>query len=134
MAQDVGGPLACGGTGQAGHPGHVVHEVIGRDVAGQAVVLRHVADVLADADALGRDIRVQDARPTRRRRQQPEQDADERRLARTVGSDEADDARLDVEREAIERRDARGVSLGEGLECDERHRVRVYPLAVIRPG
>ena len=133
MAQDVGGALACGGPGQAGHPRHVVDEVIGRDVARQAVVLRHVADVLADADALGRDVRVQDARPTRRRRQQAEQDADERRLARPVGSDQADDAGLDVEREAIERRDARGVSLGEGLECDERHRDRVYPLAIVRP-
>ena len=62
VAQHVGGALAGRRARQAGHARHVVDEVGRRDVGGQAVVLGHVADELADGQPLAGDVEVEDAR------------------------------------------------------------------------
>ena len=48
VAEHLGSPLAGGGPRQAGHLGEVRHDIGRRHVRRQAVVLRHVADELAD--------------------------------------------------------------------------------------
>ena len=53
------------------------------------------------------------------RRQQAEQDLDERALAGPVGADEADDALADLDAQPVERGDAAGIALREGLGADE---------------
>ena len=76
-------------------------------------MLGHVADELADGRALGPHVEVHHRRVAGGRRQQPEQDLDERALARAVRADEADDARLEIEGQAVERGDAARVALGQ---------------------
>ena len=49
-------------------------------------------------------------------------------LPAPFGPDEADDARLDVERQPVERDDVAGVALRQGFELDQGHRAGVYPL------
>ncbi len=83
-------------------------------------MLGHVADQLADARALGGGVQVEDACLALGRRQQAEQDLDQRALAGAVGADEADDARLEVHGQAIERGDA-GVTLRQRPGADEGH-------------
>ena len=51
--------------------------------------------------------------------EQAQQDLDERGLARAVGTDQADDAGLDGQRQAIERSDTAGIALGEPVKGDE---------------
>ena len=65
VAEDLGGPLAGGRPRQAGHQGQVRDEVGRRRVGRQAVVLRHVADELADVGALRPDVEVEDRRARR---------------------------------------------------------------------
>ncbi len=105
VAQDLGGPLAGRGPGQPGDLGEVGDDVGRRHVRRQAVVLGHVADELADRDPVRRDVEVEDQRRAARRRDEPEQDLQERALARAVRPDEPDDAGLDLERQAVERGD-----------------------------
>ena len=63
---------------------------------------------------------------TRRRRREvggrrPEEDLDERALARAVRADKADDPGLEVERQAVERGDVARIALGQGVGGDEGH-------------
>ena len=60
VAEDLGGPFAGRAAGQPGHPGHVADEVRRGQVGRQAVVLGHVADELADLDALADDVAIHD--------------------------------------------------------------------------
>ena len=71
-------------------------------------MLRHVADELADVRAAGPDIQVEDGRLAGCRVDEPEEDLEQRALARPVRADEADDAGLDVEGQRVERGDAPG--------------------------
>ena len=93
VAEDLGGPLPGRGLRQAGHQREMRDDVGRRGVRRQAVVLGHVADVLADVGALGPDVEVEDRRRSARRVDEPEQDLDQRALAGAVRADEADDAR-----------------------------------------
>ena len=86
VAQHVGGPLARGGVRQPGHLAHVHDQVAGGHVGRQAVVLGHVADQRADRAALGGDVVPEHPRRPAGRRHQPEQDLDQRGLARAVGA------------------------------------------------
>ena len=121
MAEDLGGPFAGGRARQAGHPGHVGHEIGGRRVGWQAVVLGHVADELADGRAVGPDVEVHDRRLARGRCQQAEEDLDERALAGPVGADETDDPGFEIQGQAVEGDHAPRVVLGQVTEGDEGH-------------
>jgi hypothetical protein len=121
VAEDLGGPLAGGGPGQAGHPRHVADEVGRRRVGRQAVVLGHVADELADRRALRPDVEVHHGGPSGRRLEQAEQDLDQRALAGPVGPDEADDSGLELERQPIERDHAAGIPAREVGQGDQAH-------------
>jgi hypothetical protein len=59
----------------------------------------------------------------------PQQNPDERALARAVGPDEPDDARLDRDGQVVEREDAAAARIAEGerLRRDDSHGRRVYP-------
>src|SRR5205085_374070 len=73
----------------------------------QREALAHVADVALDALRVARDVVAGDRRPATRRRQQPGEHPDRRRLACAVGAEEAEHlAALDVERHAIHGREA----------------------------
>ena len=99
VAEDLGRPLARGVRRQPRDAAHVGHELGRRHVGRQAVVLGHVADELADLGAVPGHVQVEhDGRPAGRR-DEAEQDLDQRRLAGAVRADQADDARLDVERQ-----------------------------------
>ena len=121
VTEDLGGPFARGRARQAGHPGHVGHEVGRGDVRRQAVVFGHVADELADRRALGPDVEVHHRRLARGRLEQPEEDLDERALAGAVGADQADDPRFEVQGQTVERDDARRIALGQVAKGDEAH-------------
>ena len=121
VPQDLRGPFASGAAGQTGHRGHVRDEVGRGHVRWQAVVLGHVPDELADLDALPDDIEVHDRRRPGGRRQEAEEDLEHRALARAVRADEADDARLEIERQAVKGDDASGVAFGQRVERDEGH-------------
>ena len=56
VAEDFCGALASGVAGEAAHLGHVPDEFGGGHVEREAVVLGHVADVLAEFSAVGGDI------------------------------------------------------------------------------
>jgi hypothetical protein len=102
VPERVGGAFAGGGRGEAAHAGHV-HDELGRGhVRRQAVVFGHESDALPDPQALARDVEPQHGRGAGRRRQQPEQDLDERRLAGAVGSDQPDDTRFDGHVEVVQ--------------------------------
>ena len=121
VPEDLRGPLASGPTGQPGHRRHVGHEIGGRHVRWQAVVFGHVADELADLDALSDHVEVHDRRRPGRGRQQAEEDLEEGALAGAVRPDETDDARLEVEGQAVKGDDTAGITFGEGVERDEGH-------------
>ena len=121
MAEDLGGPLAGGRARQTRHPRHVSHEVGGRRVRRQAVVLGHVADELPDRRALGAHVETHDRGVAGRRLEEPEEDLDERALAGAVGADQADDPGLQLEGQAVERDDAARVVPGQAGEGDETH-------------
>jgi hypothetical protein len=53
---------------------------------------------------------------------QAQQDLEEGALAGPVGSHQADDSRLNVQRQRIQCRDVRAVALGEGSRLNEGHR------------
>ena len=120
VAQHVGGALARRGVRQPGHLAHVDDEVAGR----------HVGAAGSRARACSRPARGS-PRPRWRRRgrarvavplvagDQPEQDLDQRRLARAVGADQPGHARADGHVEVVERRDAR-VVLGQSGRRDHR--------------
>ena len=120
-AQDLGGALARGAARQAVDAGHVRHELGGADVEREAVVLGHVADVPADLEPLGDDVEVEHLRRAGGGLEQAEQDADQGALAGAVRPHQADDARLQVEVEPVEREDA-PVPLRQPARLDERHR------------
>ena len=120
VAQRLRRALAGGGAGQAAHLRQVRHELRGREVRGQAVVLGHVAHALADAPPLRRHVQVQHLRAPARRGQQAQQDLDERALARPVRPHQPDHARLHVDVERVQRQHP-GVLLGQALRLDEGH-------------
>ena len=102
VAEHVGGALARGGVGQPRHLAHVDHEVAGRHVGRQAVVLGHVAHQRPDPAAVGDDVVTEHPSRSARGRGQPEEDLDQGRLAGAVGSDEAGDALADADVELVE--------------------------------
>ena len=94
---------------------------------GQAVVLGHVADELADRRALGPDVEVHDRCLAGGRLEEAEQDLDERALARAVGADEPDDPGLQLQGQAVEGGDAARVALGQVAEARRWASCRWYP-------
>src|SRR6188508_1279762 len=121
VAEDVGRALPRGAAGHAGDAGHVRHELGGRHVGRQAVVLRHVPDTRPDSLTLGRGVEVEDVRLAARGGDKAQEDLDERALAGAVGSDEPDHAFADLDGEAIQRSDAAWVTLRQRPGADERH-------------
>ena len=105
VPEDLGRPLASGVGRQAGDAGHVGHELGGAHVGGQAVVLGRVAHQLADAGGMVGDVVPEHEGRARGGRQQPEQDADERRLAGAVRPDQPDDRGPHLEGQLVERDD-----------------------------
>jgi hypothetical protein len=91
----------------------VADEIGRRGVGREAVVLGHVPDELADDRALLLDVEIHHGRPSRGRLEQPQEDLEQRALARAVGADEADDPGLELEGQPVERHDAAWVSAGE---------------------
>src|SRR3954451_12326867 len=87
-------------------------------------MLGHVADKLADLDAVARDIEVEDGRRAGCRLEQPEEDLEQGRLPGSVRAHETDDPGLDLERQPVERGDARAVALRQGVRRDEAHRFK----------
>ena len=71
-------------------------------------------------ESLGAGIEAEHANRSARLGEQAEEDADERALAGAVGADEADDAGLDVDRQAVEGGDTR-VALGQLTGADQGH-------------
>ena len=132
VAQHLGGPLAGSGPWQAGHLRHVPDEVGRRRLGREAVVLRHVADELADLRAVGADVEVHDLRRAGGRLEEPEQELEHRALAGAVGADEADDPGLELEGQGVERGDAVAVALGQSVEGDEGHCPRGYRAGSVR--
>ena len=121
MAQHVGGALArCRGR-EAGHASHVGHQLGPRQVRRQAVMLRHVADQRANSGPLATDVEPKDRCVAARRLQEPEQDLQKGALARSVRTDQADDARLDVKGQVVEGQDVARVAVRQGLRMDEGH-------------
>ena len=121
VPQRVGRAFAGRGLRQARHPRHVDHELGGRHVGRQAVVLGHVAHPLADRRTLGRHVEVQDRGRAGGRRQQAEHHLDQRGLARAVRADEPHDAGFDVDGQLGDGCD-RCIPLGEVFGPDESHR------------
>jgi hypothetical protein len=124
VPQDVGGPLARSGVRQARHLAHVDHEVVRGDVGGEALVLGHVADQCPDPGPLGGHVVAEDLGSTSGERQEPEEELDERRLARPVGSDQTGDAVADGQVKSLQRSHPR-VPLGHLLRLDDRHALNV---------
>ena len=123
VAEHLGGPLARGSGRQPGHTAHVAHELRGGDIGREAVVLRQVAHELPDLRSAGGHVHLHHRRAAARRGEEAEQDLEQRALAGAVGAHKADDPRLHVERQGIQRRDRRAVALGQAPGRDERHRV-----------
>src|SRR5688500_17244763 len=86
----------------------------------ERVVLGHVADELADLRPVRPHVQVEDGGGAAGRLDQPQQDLEQRALARAVRADQPDDPRLDLEGEAIERGDG-AVALGEPRQGDQCH-------------
>ncbi len=120
VPEDLGGPLACRRAREAGHLRQVGHELRGRDVGRQDVVLGHVADLLADPRPFPHDVETEDRRRAVRGPKEPEQDPQERALAGPVRPDEPDHARFDGDREGVEREDP-----APGARVAERERLRL---------
>ena len=125
VPEDLGGPLPRRRPRQPGHRREMRHEIRCGHVRRQAVVLRHVADELTNPDPLPRDVEVEERRTTGRCVDQTEEDLEQRALAGAVRSDEPDDPGLEIDREAVQRRDATGIALRQAVDRDEAHRRRV---------
>jgi hypothetical protein len=97
----------------------VRHEIGRAQVRGEGVVLRHVADELADLGPLACGVESHDDGATARRGEQSQEDLEQGRLAGAVRADETDDAGFDIEREAVEGGDVL-VALGQAVEADQR--------------
>jgi hypothetical protein len=97
-------------------------ELGGRGVGRKAVVLGQVAHELADLGPLAGDVEAHDRGGSGGRVDEAEEDLQERALAGAVRADEADDSRLDLEAQRVERGDVLAVALREGSGLDERHR------------
>jgi hypothetical protein len=108
VPQHLGGALARGLKRQPRHPPHVRDKVGTAHVDGETVVLGHVPDHPPNRHAVAAHIHVEHRRATARWREQPEKDADERRLPGAIRADESDDAGFHVEAEIVERDDAVG--------------------------
>ncbi len=102
MTQGVRGPLAGGRRRQAGHPGHMHHELGGRDVRRQAVVLGHIADPLADGGTVLGHVQAEDVRAPFGGRGQAEKDLDQGGFSGTVGTHQARHAGPDVNGEPVQ--------------------------------
>ena len=119
QVEDVGGTLArCSGR-QPTELAEGRHHIGGGLVEGEAIVLGHVPQagshtdrVAGHVDAAHLDVPFGGMRET-------EQDAEQRRLARTVGADEADATGGQLERDVIERGHTR-VALGQPVEAQQR--------------
>ena len=90
---------------EAAHPSHVRDETDAREVRDETVVLRHVADALADGKGARADVKAQDPAGARCGPQETEEKAKECRLACSVGSEEANRALGDPGREPVEGED-----------------------------
>ena len=89
-------------------------------------MLRHVPDPRADPRPIPTHIEAKHGSLAAGRLEQPEQDLDEGALARSVGADQPDHARLDVQRQVVEGKDVAGIAVRERPHFDEGHRPRVY--------
>jgi len=121
VPQHLGRAFARRGAREAGHARHLGDEVGRRCVGREAVVFGHVAHELADRRALRAHVEVHHGGLAQRRLEQAEQDLEERALARAVGTDQTDDAGLEVEGQAVEGSDAARISLGQVTKGDQAH-------------
>ena len=124
VAQRLRRAFAGGGAGQAAHAREVGHELRGREVGRQAVVFGHVAGELADGGPFRGHVAVQHARAPGGGRRQPQQDLDERALARAIRPHQPHHARLHAHVQRVQRRHAR-IALREPVRLDEGHRPSV---------
>ncbi len=102
MAEDFGRALAGGVAGEAAHLGHVTDELGGGHIKSEAVMFGHIADVLAEVGTASIDVEAHHFGGAGGGFDDAEEDLDEGALAGTVGTDKADDARLDGEVEVVE--------------------------------
>ena len=84
-----------------------------------------VAEALADRDAIAAAVEAKDASATSGRVQEVQKRADHRRLARTLGTEEAEDLTLlDLNRDLLDAPMA-AVELRQPLSLDRRHETRI---------
>ena len=106
------GTLHGVGMRHAGQPSGIVYITRAAHTGNQAIVLGHEPDALADQWLLAPDVEPQHLGIARRGGRLPEQDADERALARTVGTEQTHDTGVNRKRDAAQRGDS-AVSLDE---------------------
>ena len=95
--------LDGGAARQQVHLGEVPDEVRRRELRGQVVVLRRVADARPHLDAGRRGIASEHGQLAAVAAAEPENERDERRLAGAVRAEQAGDPRADLDIEAGER-------------------------------
>ena len=121
VTEDVRRALPGGLRRQAGQLAGLGHELGRADVRRERRMLGHVAHVAPEPGPLRPRHVAHDLDPAAGRRQQAEEDLDERALAGAVGPDQAHDPGRDVERQRVERDDARE-PLGQRIDADQRRR------------
>src|SRR5680860_807989 len=90
--------------------------LVGANGAGKSTLIKILLGLLDPTEG--------DARVTLGRVEQTEEDLDQRALAGAVGADQADDARFQLEAQAVERGDA-GITLRQRSGADEGHAASV---------
>ena len=98
---DLVGALEGRAARHARQPAHVGHHVDAEQAGDEALALRHVAHLSADRNGLPGGIETQDARLPLGRKQ-AEQDAQQGRLPRPVGSQKAGRSRPDLAGDPVE--------------------------------
>ena len=103
---------------QAGDPAQVSHELGRGHVGRKAVVLRHVAEQGPDRLAAGFAVAAEHLGLALGRRNEPEQDLNQRGLARAVGADQPGDAGRDRDGQTVERGHVTRIHLGQRRGLD----------------
>jgi len=105
----------------AAQPCHEAEELVDPHMAVERYGLRHVADLAPGGQTVAHDVVPGDGDPAGRRRDIARQHSQEGRLARTVGSEQAEHlAAVDAQIEVIDRRQGRVVltnPFGEDRRC-----------------